>query len=157
MDHVKMERERASQSNPDALAPAQPIGPCSHCLTFRQIPALLLVVSFAVSYFFIALIPLAQASSDAHPRVLTAKAKEAKKLYKQKCVKCHGADGAGDTTKGQILGATDFTDSEWQERVEDQRLVNSITYGRGQMPAFGKKLSKEQINSLLIYVRAFKK
>src|SRR5712664_1919103 len=81
------------------------------------------------------------------------KGKDTKKLFKQNCVKCHGADGAGETTFGQIVGAADFTDSEWQKRVDDQRLVNSITYGRGQMPSFGKKLSKEQIISLLAYVR----
>lgn len=140
------------------FAPSQPIDRCSLCGTFRQIPALLLVFSLALGYFFIALIPMAQASSDTHQaRVLVAKAKDAKKLYKQKCVKCHGTDGAGYTPQGEVLGATNFSDSEWQERVEDQRLINSITHGRGQMPAFGKKLSKEQITSLLIYVRAFKK
>ena len=88
-------------------------------------------------------------------RMPATNAKEAKKLFKQNCVKCHGADGAGETSSGQIVGATDFTDSEWHKRVDDQRLINSITYGRGQMPPFAKKLSKEQIRSLLAYVRAF--
>ncbi len=101
---------------------------------------------------------MAQASSDTHQsRVLVAKANEAKKLYKQRCVKCHGADGKGETALGQTVGATDFTDSEWQKRAADQRLLNSMTYGRGLMPSFGKKLSKERINILLGYVRAFKR
>ncbi|MDQ6651556.1 MAG: cytochrome c [Acidobacteriota bacterium] len=85
-----------------------------------------------------------------------AKAKEAKKLFKQYCAKCHGADGVGETTLGQIVRAADFTDSEWQKRVDDRRLVNSTIYGRRQMPTFGKKLSKEQIASLVSYVRAYK-
>jgi mono/diheme cytochrome c family protein len=85
-----------------------------------------------------------------------SKTKDARKLYKQNCVKCHGTDGTGETTFGQIVGAADFTDSEWQKRVDDQRLLNSMTYGRGQMPSFGKKFSKEQIITLLAYVRAFK-
>lgn len=159
MDHVKIEYERASQSNPDAFAQGQPISPCSHCGTLRQIPALLLVVWLVVGYFFPGLIVTGQAfaKTNQNVRAYAAKAKEAKKLYKQQCVKCHGADGTGNTTEGQILGATDFIDSDWQERVEDQRLQNSITYGRGQMPPFGKKLTQQQIRILVAYVRAFKK
>src|SRR5258708_26052368 len=72
------------------------------------------------------------------------KARDAKALFKQNCVKCHGVDGRGETTKGEIVGAQDFTDSKWQKRVEEQQLVNSITYGRGQMPSFEKRLSREQ-------------
>lgn len=107
----------------------------------------------------IGLIVMGQTSPNTHQpeRMTPAKAREAKRLFKQNCIKCHGADGAGETTAGQIVGAADFTDSEWQERVDDQRLINAMAYGRGQMPAFGKKLSKEQITLLLAYVRAFKK
>ena len=80
-----------------------------------------------------------------------------KKLFKQKCAKCHGSKGVGDTTYGEIVGATDLTNASWQERVDDNRLLNSIRHGRGQMPGFGKKLNDEQIASLALYVRTFKK
>lgn len=86
-----------------------------------------------------------------------AKTRAAKKLFSQKCVKCHGSDGAGKTVFGQIAGATDLTDPAWQERVDDKRIANSITHGRGQMPSFEKKLSKEQIELLSSYVRSFRK
>ena len=86
----------------------------------------------------------------------TNKAREAKALFKQNCVKCHGADGRGETIEGVIAGAPDFTDSKWQKRVEEQRLINSITYGRGGMPSFEKRLSKEQIKLLALYVRTLK-
>jgi cbb3-type cytochrome c oxidase subunit III len=84
------------------------------------------------------------------------KTKAAKKLFSQKCAKCHGSNGAG-TTYGQIVGATDLSDAAWQEKVDDQRVITSITHGRGQMPAFEKKLSEEQIELLANYVRAFRK
>lgn len=84
------------------------------------------------------------------------KAREAKALFKPNCVKCHGVNGRGETTKGEIVGAQDFTDSKWQKRVEQQQLINSITYGRGQMPSFEKRLSKDQIKLLALYVRTFK-
>ena len=84
------------------------------------------------------------------------KAREAKALFKPNCVKCHGVNGRGETTKGEIVGAQDFTDSKWQKRVEQQQVLNSITYGRGQMPSFEKRLSKDQIKLLALYVRTFK-
>jgi len=40
-------------------------------------------------------------------QISPAKAKAAKKLFSQKCVKCHGSDGTGQTIFGQIAGATD--------------------------------------------------
>ena len=86
-----------------------------------------------------------------------AKAKETKRLFKQRCVKCHGSDGTGNTPDGQIAGATNLTDPEWQQRVDDKRLVTSIKHGRGQMPAFGEKLTEEQITSLVSYVRTLGK
>ena len=90
------------------------------------------------------------------PALSTAKAKEAKKLFKLRCAKCHGADGAGDSPYGQIVGATNLRDPNWQEKVDDDRLVNSIRHGRGQMPAFNKKLTDDQIDSLALFVRTLR-
>ena len=84
------------------------------------------------------------------------KAKEAKRLFNQKCIKCHGKDGAG-SNYGALVGATNLTDSEWQQRVDDKRLVNSIKHGRGQMPAFAEKITDDQITSLVLYVRTLEK
>jgi len=82
--------------------------------------------------------------------------KKVRNLFRQHCVKCHGADGRGQSAEGEIAGAQDFTDKEWQHRVEEQRIINSITYGHGQMPSFGKKLSKAQIKLLCTFVLTFK-
>jgi cbb3-type cytochrome c oxidase subunit III len=90
-------------------------------------------------------------------QMLSVKAKAAKKLFSQKCVSCHGSDGAGKTVFGQIAGARDLADPGWQDRVNDKEIVNAITYGRGQMPSFEKKLSKEQIAILSTYVRSFRR
>lgn len=122
----------------------------------RQYIALLSAAGLSLS---LSLIVIAQTSSNTHQSTRTAIAKgnDVKKLFKQHCIKCHGADGAGQTAFGEIVGAADFTDAEWQKKVDDQRLVNSMTHGRGQMPSFGKKLSEQQIILLLKYVRAFGK
>jgi len=90
------------------------------------------------------------------PAVPANKKTAVKVVFKQHCAKCHGTDGRGRTVEGEIAGAQDFTDQDWQQRAEEQRIINSITHGRGQMPAFEKKLSKEQIKSLSAFVLTFK-
>jgi mono/diheme cytochrome c family protein len=121
---------------------------------FSSIIRPLLMVLLAVTL----LIGVSQAAASRLQRaqVSPAKAKEAKRLFKQRCAKCHGQDGAGNNY-GQIIGVTNLTDPEWQERVDDQRIINSIKHGRGQMPAAGEKLSDEQITSLMLHVRTLKK
>ncbi len=87
-----------------------------------------------------------------------SRAAQAKALFEEKCARCHGADGRGRTTLGEMLSAPDFTDERfWGEDKSERRLVNSITAGKGEMPAFGKKLSKRDIGGLADYVRSFRK
>ena len=79
----------------------------------------------------------------------------AKEIYMQNCARCHGADGCSTTALGKTLKSPDLTVSKVQKR-NDQRLTKSIEKGRGNMPAFGKKLSKEEITALIGYVRSLK-
>jgi mono/diheme cytochrome c family protein len=79
-------------------------------------------------------------------------------LFKQYCVKCHGEDGKANTPKGSQLMARDFTDSEFQSSKTDEQLIKTVTEGHEDMPPFGKKLTKEQIESLVKNdVRGFNK
>ena len=78
-------------------------------------------------------------------------------LYKQKCSKCHGADGSGDTSMGRIFNAPDFTDGGWWAKHNSGEFVNAITRGRKNMPAFGKKLTRAQITTLAGYVQHFRR
>ena len=79
-------------------------------------------------------------------------------LYSKHCATCHGKDGRSKTFKGKLKHARDLTDAEWQARVSDERIFNSINNGRGsKMPNFDKKLSESQINALVGYVRQPKK
>ena len=70
-------------------------------------------------------------------------------LFKEYCAKCHGEDGKGQTPKGKQLKSQDFTDAEWQADEGDAELIEAVTEGKDDMPPFGKKLSKEQIESLV--------
>ena len=70
-------------------------------------------------------------------------------LFKQYCAKCHGDDGKAKTIKGKFLKARNFTDAEWQADKTNADLIKSVTDGKDDMPPFGKKLTAEQIESLV--------
>ena len=82
---------------------------------------------------------------------------DASRLYEKKCAECHGKDGRAKSFRGKLSHARDLTDAQWQQQVSDERIFNSISNGKGKMPAFGKKLSETEINSLAKYVRNLKK
>ncbi len=82
---------------------------------------------------------------------------DAKATFDSQCASCHGKDGRAKSLHGKHVHARDLTDAGWQNEVSDERLFNSITKGKGKMPAFGKKLSEDQIDALVRYVRQFKK
>ncbi len=83
---------------------------------------------------------------------------QAKTTFGDRCARCHGADGRGQTILGGMLGVPNFTDEKWwKEEKSDKHLINSVTEGKDEMPAFGKKLSKQEITALVFYVRRFNK
>ena len=84
-------------------------------------------------------------------------ARSAAEVYAKSCASCHGKDGRAKTFKAKFNHARNLTDPEWQGRVTDERLFNSIMNGKGKMPAFGKKLSEQEIDALVAYVRGLKK
>ena len=80
-------------------------------------------------------------------------------IFEQRCSVCHGADGKAQTKKGRQLKAKDFTKPRFQQHTTDKEIVDAITNGikKKKMPAFKDKLSPEEIQSLVVYVRAFGK
>ena len=84
-------------------------------------------------------------------------ARSAAELYEKHCASCHGKDGRAKTFKGKLKHARDLTDVAWQDDASDERIFNAIMNGKRKMPAFSKKLSEQEINTLVSYVRALKK
>ena len=74
-------------------------------------------------------------------------------LFAKHCASCHGADGRAKTFKAKFNHARDLTDPLWQDEVSDERLYNSVINGKKKMPAYRKKLTEAQVNSLIAYVR----
>ena len=76
--------------------------------------------------------------------------------FKAKCAACHGATGAGDTTMGKNLKLKDLGSADVQKQ-SDEELTTVISKGKGKMPAYDGKLTKEQIDQLVAFVRDFGK
>lgn len=83
--------------------------------------------------------------------------RSAAESYAKYCASCHGKDGRAKTFKAKLNHARNLADPEWQGRVSDERIFNSVMNGKGKMPAYGKKLSEQEIDALVAYVRGLKK
>jgi cytochrome c6 len=78
----------------------------------------------------------------------------AKDLFGSKCAVCHGADGAAKTSIGKSMKIRDFHLPEVQQQSD---LKAVISKGKGKMPAFEKKLTAQQIDDLVAYIRELAK
>jgi cytochrome c6 len=76
--------------------------------------------------------------------------------FKARCAPCHGATGKGDTTIGKHLNLRDLGSEDVQKKTDDE-LEAIIIRGKGKMPAYEHRLSKEQIQSLVKLIRSLKK
>jgi mono/diheme cytochrome c family protein len=81
---------------------------------------------------------------------------DAPATFKAKCAACHGDDGKGATPAGQKLGAHDFTSPD-AAKMTDAELIEIIKQGKNKMPAYGDKLSDQEIKDLVAYIRKFAK
>jgi mono/diheme cytochrome c family protein len=79
----------------------------------------------------------------------------AEATYKAKCASCHGPDGKGETAAGKAMKVKDLASADVQ-KMSDAELSDSITKGKGKMPA-SKTLTPDQVKDLIAYVRAFGK
>lgn len=67
-------------------------------------------------------------------------------VYEMSCAGCHGADGMGVAGRGRpLIGIANQGDRATH--------IASITDGKGGMPAFGERLSEEEIDQAASYVR----
>ncbi|HVT15557.1 MAG TPA: cytochrome c [Thermoanaerobaculia bacterium] len=89
------------------------------------------------------------------PAAALAAAPDAPKLYKDKCIGCHGADGSGQTPMGKAQKAGDLRSPAVQDQT-DAQLSATVAKGKGKMQAFGKKMSPDEIAAVVAYIRTLK-
>ena len=75
--------------------------------------------------------------------------------YKAHCTPCHGAKGAADTMIARNLNLRPLASPAVQNQ-SDEELFNIISKGAYRMPRYDRKLSKEQIHDLVMYIRSLK-
>jgi len=82
----------------------------------------------------------------------TAQTKVAADVYADKCVVCHGADGAGQTAKGKKLKVKDVR--ETAKKMTVAQMEEIVTKGKDpDMDAFGKELGPEMVKQIVTYYR----
>lgn len=86
-------------------------------------------------------------------------ASAAAKFFEQTCAACHGMTGRGDGPAAVALNPkpADLGDPKFQVARTDVQLREVITSGKGVMAPFGKRLTKEQIEALVQYIRSLKR
>ena len=77
-------------------------------------------------------------------------------LYKLKCAMCHGADGTSNTPAGKVFKSASFRDPAIV-KLTDAEMITVVKTGKNKMPAFGDKLSEDQIKSAVAYIRTLQK
>ena len=95
---------------------------------------------------------------DRGPRVwpCTRPAEHPSETFMQYCAKCHGEDGKAQTPSGRSSRPGISPTRSFRASETDEDLIEAVTEGKDDMPPFGKKLTPEQIQSLVKYdVRGF--
>jgi len=93
--------------------------------------------------------------------VVTVFAADPAENWEKLCVKCHGADGKGDTKMGKKMEIRDLTDAKVQAAFTDDHAFKAVKEGikdgdkTKMKPADG--LSDDDIKALVAKVRGFKK
>ncbi len=87
---------------------------------------------------------------------------DAKENWAKHCAKCHGKEGAGDTTMGKKLKIKDYTKAEEQKKFTDEEALKITKEGKKEgsktlMKGFASTLSDDEIKELVKLVRSFKK
>jgi len=75
--------------------------------------------------------------------------------FKAKCAMCHGADGKGETSIGKSMNNRDLGAAAVQSQ-SDADLTKIITDGKGKMPKYDGKLTKDQIDDVVKFIRTLK-
>lgn len=76
-------------------------------------------------------------------------------LYEAQCLVCHGAKGEGDGPAAPALvpRPADLTKSDLMRSMTDLELLEFLQEGKGSMPGFGRVLSDEELQQVVVWIR----
>lgn len=84
---------------------------------------------------------------------IAADAPDGAALYKSKCASCHGKDGKGNEKLAKPMKVEAAALSFEGKTATDEEFTKVTADGRKKMPAFGKKLSPEEIKAVVVFAR----
>ena len=75
-------------------------------------------------------------------------------IFKEHCVQCHGENAAGGRVQveGREIKVPNLT-GEHARKPTDERIAAKISEGDDEMPAFKDKLTPQQIQDLVRFIR----
>lgn len=81
-----------------------------------------------------------------------------KMMYNKHCASCHGKTGLGNGPKARMLEtfSGDFSGDFYQNQSDGEHFYKT-KMGRGEMPAYDKKVNDEDMWHIVNYMRTFKK
>lgn len=112
----------------------------------------------AIAFLFVAAVMFAAGStvnttSAAAPTTGEKALFDGGSQYVAHCNTCHGGDGRGNTPKGRKTKAGDLTKSS----VSNAKGLRMIANGKGEMPSFKNKMSEDEMQEVMNYVRGFRR
>ncbi|MBA2340195.1 MAG: cytochrome c [Pyrinomonadaceae bacterium] len=98
--------------------------------------------------------PQASSSSPSPQQAATDDLASARAYYAENCARCHRDNGEGGLyeNEGKRLKVPSLAEGRAVAHA-DERYTRQITRGGDGMPAFGNKLTPEQISDLIRFVR----
>jgi mono/diheme cytochrome c family protein len=90
------------------------------------------------------------------PQAAAADAENGKKIYEEKCVRCHGDGGKGDGPMAEFLERKpgDFTDKARANQFTDEELKKIVVEGKAPMPGYKDQISDTDIDDVIAYIRS---
>jgi mono/diheme cytochrome c family protein len=79
-----------------------------------------------------------------------------REIYRGRCAACHGPQGRGNGPAAAAMNPrpTDFANPGQRTTTSDFAVGEVVEHGRRGMPAFGRMLTRVQIDSVVAYVRS---
>jgi mono/diheme cytochrome c family protein len=105
------------------------------------------------------------AAAPAPPKPMSYELRLGRATFRHYCQTCHGETGAGDGFNAFNLDPhpRDLSDPAFQKKKTDADLADAIQRGgagvglSSMMPPWGRTLSKEQVEQVVLYVRSLAK